>query len=162
MRDFTGSACLRSAFWLSLSAFFPTVSASSPLSLSSPWAAKVDAAAKARPRLPRWDSAVPGESPHHHVEPHDIPEGSFDVPEQEAVQLFPETSDTPVQHFPGGRQQYRAALLEKDMPRCQHKGVGRLFIGDCLSTLHWAGNWAGYIVNCYNEDSPNTSPPNPT
>ena len=52
VRDFTGSACVRSAFWLGLSAFFPTASASSPLSLSSPWAAKVDAAAKARTRLP--------------------------------------------------------------------------------------------------------------
>lgn len=32
--------------------------------------------------------------------------------------------------------------------------MGRLFIGDCLSALHWAGIWAGYIINCYNEDSP--------
>ena len=71
--------------------------------------------------------------------------GTFDVPEQEAVQLFPETSDTLVQHFPGGRQQYRAALLEKDMPRCQHNGVGRLLIGDCLSALHRAGMWAGTL-----------------
>ena len=48
----------------------------------------------------------------------------------------------------------RGQMLEEEMPRCQHKGVGRLFIGDCLSALHWAGFGAGYIVNCYNEDSP--------
>ena len=49
--------------------------------------------------------------------------------------------------------QYRGQMLEDDLPRCQQKGVGRLFIGDCLSALHWAGIWAGVIVNCYNEDS---------
>ena len=50
--------------------------------------------------------------------------------------------------------QYRGQMLEEEWPRCRHKGVGRFFIGDCLSALHWAGIWAGYIVNCYNEDSP--------
>ena len=50
--------------------------------------------------------------------------------------------------------QYRGQMLEEELPRCQQKGVGRLFTGDCLSALHWAGMWAGYIVNCYNEDSP--------
>ena len=45
-------------------------------------------------------------------------------------------------------------MLEEDTPRCWAKGVGRLFIGDCLSALHWAGIFAGYIINCYNEDSP--------
>ena len=29
-----------------------------------------------------------------------------------------------------------------------------MFIGECLSALRWAGIWAGYIANCYNEDSP--------
>ena len=50
--------------------------------------------------------------------------------------------------------QERAKLLEEEHPRGQQRGVGRLFIGDCLSALHWAGIFAGYIINCYNEDSP--------
>ena len=45
-------------------------------------------------------------------------------------------------------------MLEDAYPRCWSRGVGRLFIGDCLSALHWAGIFAGYIINCYNEDSP--------
>ena len=50
--------------------------------------------------------------------------------------------------------QERAKMLEEEFPRGRRQGVGRLFIGDCLSALHWAGIWAGYIINSYNEDSP--------
>ena len=45
-------------------------------------------------------------------------------------------------------------MLEEEFPRGWHQGVGRLFIGDCMSALHWAGICARHIVNCYNEDSP--------
>ena len=46
-------------------------------------------------RAPRWASAVPGEDPLIMWSPHDIPEGSQGMLEQEAVQLFPKTTDTP-------------------------------------------------------------------
>ena len=84
------------------------------------------------------------------------------MPEQEAVQLSKASGSALYEGMADARAQFRGQLLEEEFPRCVRGGVGRLFIGDCLSALHWAGIWAGFIINCYNEDSPKTTPPNPT
>ena len=134
---------------------FPTVTV-------FPMGGKGGCSGKGKDKAPRWASAVPGESPRIMWSPWDVPEGSGAMPEQEAVQLFPKTSGSAFYEGMEDSAQYRGQLLEEEFPRCVRGGVGRLFIGDCLSALHWAGNWAAFIVNCYNEDSPKTTPPNPT
>ena len=106
-------------------------------------------------RTPRWASAVPGESPWIMWSPWDVPIGTGEMPEERRISLFEKTLDSAFcESLFDDSAQYRGYLLEETKPRCVRGGVGRLFIGDCMSALHWAGIHAGYIINCYNEDSP--------
>ena len=148
----SGSAFLRSSYCFCV---FPTVTV-------FPMGGKGGCSGKGKDKAPRWASTLPSEKPRIMWSPWDVPEGSGAMPEQEAVRLSKTSGSALYEGMEDTKAQYRGQLLEEEMPQCVRGGVGRLFIGDCLSALHWAGIWAGFITNCYNEDSPKTTPPKPT